>query len=131
MTGKAPHLEIQVKRGAWIDPAQFFRNIRDAGYQARKDDVRLTLTGQVAKQGDQLLFLLNDVKPGPQAFLLAPDTPKDPRERAAFTAAYNDMIRRVGQTVGLEALWKPAADKGGRATLLVRQIRPAPSTGSS
>ena len=111
-----------------MDPTLFFKNIGDAGYQARRDDVRFTMTGMLSKEGDTLLLTVSDVKPGPQVFALAPATSKDAKEQAAFTAAYDDLAKRVGQSVTLEAFWKPPAKKEAKAVLLVRKVEPATGT---
>ena len=71
--------------------------------------------------------LFCDVKRGPQTSLIAPATPKDAREQAAFTAAHAGLGERVGQIVELEAPWKPPIEPGGRATL----ARAAGSAGSA
>ena len=126
-TAKAPRLEIALKPGAWIDPPQLFRQIAEAGYQARKDDVRLALTGTITKEGDDLLFTMGDVKPGPRVFRLAEAVSKNTEEQAALTAAFRGAGQSVGRPVQIDAYWQSPAEKEGKATLLVRQVRPAPS----
>ena len=107
-----------------MDPALFAKQIAAAGYQARKDDVRLTMRGTVKKEGAQLLFMVADVKPGPQVFVLQAAASKDAKEQAAFAAAFAELERYSTSTpVEVEALWKGGTQKDERATLLVRAVR--------
>jgi hypothetical protein len=111
-----------VKPGAWIDPSQYIKSIGDAGYQARKDDVRLTLMGKLSREGDDYLLTLDDVKPGPQVFVVQAATPKNEKERADFATAFGRLGKLTGQEVELEAFWKPSSKKGEKASLLVRRV---------
>jgi hypothetical protein len=113
-----------VKPGAWIDPSAYIKSIGDAGYQARKDDVRLTLTGKLSREGDAYLLTLDDVKPGPQVFVVQSATSKNEKEKADFASAFGRLGDMTGQTVELEAFWKPPAKKGEKAILLVRRVGP-------
>ena len=119
-------MNIRLKPGVWIEPAAFFKQIEGAGYQARKNDVRLSLTGTVTKEGDELLLSVADVKPGPQVFRLAAAVSKDAKEQATVTDAFGNVGQSVGRSVLLEGYWLPPANKGGRATLLVRTVGPTP-----
>jgi hypothetical protein len=115
---------VSIKPGVWIEPSRFFQQISDAGYAARKDDVRLTLTGTLVKEGDRLLLRVEDVKPGPQEFLLLPGKSKDEKEASAFAEAFQEASEKVGKTVELEGVWKPAdkKDKTALPTLTLRRV---------
>lgn len=82
------------------------KTIEDGGYGARREDIRLTLMGTLNKEGDSFVLMLEDVKPGPQVFLLS-------GEVALLEAL-------VGKSVQLDGLWKPGK-KGERAQLQVRK----------
>lgn len=114
-----------MKKGVWVDPPRFFAAIKEAGYQARPDDVRLTVAGKVTRSGERLLLTV-DVTPGPQVFVLVPAPVKNSKEQAAFTAAYRSLDGLVGQSVELEGGWRPPGGDG-RAFLHVRSARPASS----
>ena len=113
----------------WVDPAQFIKQIAGAGYQARKDDLRLTLTGKVTKEGDTYLLTVADVKPGPQVFVLNPATSKDAKEHASFSGAFGALAQRVGQATEVEGFWSPPGKEGDKPRLLVRQVSSAPPAG--
>ena len=82
------------------------KTIEDGGYGARRDDIRLTLTGVLSKEGESFVLTLGDVKPGPQAFLLSGEV------------ALLEPL--TGKPVQLDGLWKPGK-KGERAQLQVRK----------
>ena len=107
----------------WVDPALFAKQIAAAGYQARKDDVRLTLRGTVKKEGKHLLLAVADVKPGPQVFVLQAAASNDAREKEVFGAAYGQLAKYAGQAVEVEGFWQAPVKKGERAALLVRGVK--------
>lgn len=47
--------------------------IGEAGYQARRDDILLTLTGILVRENGIYLLQMSDVKPGPQVFSVQGD----------------------------------------------------------
>ena len=117
-----------MKPGVWIDPPQFSKQIKTAGYQARTDDLRLTLTGQLNKEGPRLSLTVHDVKPGPQTFLLVKGTSKDAKEDHALSHAFEQVSAKAGQAVEIEGWWRPAKGKGQNATpqsLIVIRVAPA------
>lgn len=116
---------MTLKPGAWIDPALFIKQIADAGYEARKDEVRLTLTGKLDKEGDRLLLTLDDVKPEPQKFVIVKGESKKEKETKDFADAYTQAEAFAGKTVQVEGLWKPAntkQDKNALPTLTLTHI---------
>ena len=67
---KPVHIEISLSQGVWIDSSIFTQQIKGAEYEARKDEIKLTLIGTVVKEGDVITFTLSDVKPKMTAFTL-------------------------------------------------------------
>lgn len=123
------HLDVTLKPGTWIDPPRFFKQIGDAGYGARKDDTRLTLTGKLTKDGDRLLLTLDDVKPGPQSFVVVRGTSKDAKEAQALDTAWSEAQKLAGQMVELEGRWKPGEKKGAPQSLAAIRVTPVKAGG--
>jgi hypothetical protein len=125
VTSKPVHLEITLKPGVWIDPGKFIKQIADAGYAARKDDIRLTLTGKVTKEGDRLYLSAEDLRPNPEKFLLVQGAAKNPSDIKARIDAFTEVSGLVGQASEVEGLWKPAdtrQDRGPQPTLTVIRV---------
>jgi hypothetical protein len=119
------HLDIALKSGVWVEPSKFFVQISEAGYEARKNEVRLTLTGKITQEDDRLLLILDDVKPGPQKFLLAQGESKNEKEAQTLAEAFRKIEGLVGQTVELEGVWQPPTDrkeKSALSRLFVRRV---------
>lgn len=47
-----PHVDVQIARGAWVEPQAMLRQIRRAGFAAIRDDFRLVVTGTVVPDPD-------------------------------------------------------------------------------
>ena len=112
----------------WIDPPQFFNQIKGAGYQPRTDDLRLTLTGQLNREGGRLTLAVHDVKPGPQTLVLVKGSSREAKEDHALAHAYEQASGKAGQAVEIEGWWRPAKGKGENATppsLIVIRVAPA------
>ncbi len=105
------HLDVTLKAESWIEPEKFLKQIADAGYEARKDDVRLTLRGKLDKDGDRLILTLDDVQPGPQKFVVTQGESKKEKEAKDFADAYAQAQGLVGKAVEIEGYWKPADKK--------------------
>lgn len=121
---------MTLKPAAWVDPDKFIKQIADAGYAARKDDIRLTLTGKVTKEGDKLFLTVDDVKPGPQKFLLLQGMNKNEKQAKDRSDAYQAVSSKAGEIVELEGLWKPAdtkKDKQALPSLSIIRVIPAKS----
>lgn len=114
----------------WIDPPKFFKQIEDAGYGARKEDVRLNLTGKITKVGDRLLLTVDDVKPKSQAFVLVEGKSKKEKETKALAGAFKEAGDLVDKQVEIEGEWKPPLDKKDKAALptltVIRIVIPKP-----
>lgn len=107
-----------------MDPDKFIRQIADAGYQARRDDIRLTLSGKVTRDGDRFLLAIEDVKP-PVSLALSSDGAKGNEAKKSAERAKAEAEKMVGQTVVLEGYWKPADRKkveGTAATLVLVRV---------
>ncbi len=117
--GKAGVVNITLRPGAFVEPPVIFRQIAAAGYQARTSDVRLSAAGALTKEGDRLFLTLDDVKPGPQTFALAPAPSKKAAEQEANMAAFKSLAARSGQRVEVTGLWRAGANKTDRPTLLI------------
>ena len=115
-------VRITLRPGAFVDPPVVFRQIAAAGYQARASDVHLSAEGALTKEGDRLLLTLDDVKPGPQTFALAPASSKNAAEQAANTAAFDRLAARAGQRVEVTGSWRAGTGKNGRPTLLISNM---------
>ena len=118
------HLDITLKPGVWIEPTRYFQQISDAGYEARKDSVRLTLTGKITKEGDKLFLTLEDVKPNPVKFVLLAGTSKKEEEAKKLAVAFQMAGEHLDQTLELEGTWKPAdkKDKAALPSLMVLRV---------
>lgn len=117
ITDKPVHLDITLKPGVWIDPSKFIKQIADAGYAARKEDIRLTLIGKVIKEGDKLLFMVEDIKPDTLKFLIKQGISKNEKEVKARAEAFEKVGAKVGETIELEAFWNPADTKRDKEAL--------------
>jgi hypothetical protein len=120
---------VTLKEGVWIDIPRFFKQVSDAGYGPRREDVRLTLTGKITEEGNRLLLTVDDVKPGPQVFLLAQGKSKDAKEKGQMEKAFKDARSLVGEVVEMEGVWKPPVNKSEKdtpATLFLRRAIKAP-----
>jgi hypothetical protein len=130
VTEKPVHVDITLKSGIWIEPTKFFKQIEDAGYGARKEDVRLTLTGKINKVDDRLLLTVDDMKPESQTFVLVEGKSKKEKEMKALSDAFKETGIRVDQTVEIEGVWKAPSDKKDKAALptltVMRVITPKP-----
>jgi hypothetical protein len=130
ITEKPVHLDITLKSGYWIDPPKFFKQIDDAGYQARRTDVRLTLTGKITQEGDRLLLVLDDVKPGTQKFVLVKGESKKDDVRQKLADAFKEAGDLADKQVELEVEWKAPTDKKDKAALptlaVIRVLIPKP-----
>ena len=74
MEKKSAWVEIKIKAGVWIDPLRLVKAIGEAGYQARRDDIVLTLTGTLIKEKSGYLLQVSDAKPGPQVLSVQGDS---------------------------------------------------------
>ena len=111
------HLDVFLKRGVWIDPPLFFKQVEAAGYGARKNEVIMTLTGKLAREGDRLILTVDDVKPGPQKFVIVKGTSKDSKQNHSFGHAYDEAGKHAGRAVEVDGWWKPPADKKDKNAL--------------
>ena len=111
MTVKPVHLEVTLKPGIWIDPSRFIKQIADAGYAARKNDIRITLTGKVSKDGDGFLLTVDDLKPEAVQFRLVEGMSKDPKVTGTWNAAFKTVTAAAGQTLEIEGFWTPSNKK--------------------
>ena len=128
------HIDVTLKPGVWIDPAAYFKQVSNAGYEARRDDFRLTLVGKVSKEGDRLFFTVEDVKPGPQKFELVRKNSKIQKEAEDWAKAYSELSDKVDQSVEIVAIWKSAdlkKDKAGLASLAPIKVNTVKPDGKS
>jgi len=126
------HLDVTLKPDAWVDPEKFVKQIADAGYAARRDEIKLTLTGMLLREGERLLFTMSDVKPGPQTFIIVAVASKVEKDEKAIEEAFKEAGDRVGETVEIEGYWRPAdtkKDKNALPTLAL--IRVSASSGAA
>jgi hypothetical protein len=106
---KTAHVEIKIKPKSWVDPSTLAKAIDDAGYKARREEIRLTLTGTLTKENDSYIFTLDDVaSTKAQPFILSGD---------------NALLEQfVGKSVRVEGAWKPAPKGESRAKLQLLKI---------
>jgi hypothetical protein len=95
-------MEVKLKPGAWVDPAQMMNNIRRAGYTAITTDVRLTVTGKVEKRGDALVVVLDEMKTPIELTAAA-------HRSSPETAPH--LAQHVGQLMQVEGYWQSAKPK--------------------
>jgi len=60
---------------------------------------------------------MDDVKPGPQTFVLVQGTSKNEAEAKAMITAFGQLAALAGSNVELEGYWKPAGTKKDKAAL--------------
>ena len=118
------HIDIKLKEGVWIDPKSFIDRIDKAGYQARKDDIVLKLSGTLSQEEGKLILAMQDVKPGPQKFILSTEMSRKPAESESFAQAYKRAAELAGQKVEIEGRWTPPAKGAESASLAVRSVNP-------
>jgi hypothetical protein len=88
--------------------------VKDAGFKAVPEDVRLTVTGKVEKRGEALVIVLDRMKTPVELTVLADKANPD-------TAAH--LQRHAGETVELEGLWQPTSPgQTGAGALAVTAI---------
>jgi hypothetical protein len=119
------HIDVTLKPGVWIEPPRFFEKIADAGYAARKEDVRLTLSGSLSKEGDKLILTLADVGSAPVKLAVVEGKGKDAVETKQATDAFKSANDLAGQPVEIEGWWRAPKQKGGTAELAVTRVTPA------
>lgn len=116
-TEKPVHLDVTLRPGAWVDPSTFIKQIGDAGYAARKDDIRLTLTGKVVKEGSKLVLVVEDVKPAPQRLELLPPPAKNAKAANSWKEALKTIDDAAGRSMEVEGYWTPANTKKDKDAL--------------
>jgi hypothetical protein len=101
--------------------------IKEAGYGARKDEVKLVLTGTIVEENGTLLFALRG-KDMEQQFLLASEIEKAVPTPASLKAL-GEAKGLVGKPVEIEGWWraKPADEKDALPTILLRRVVPEPA----
>ncbi len=116
---KPAHLDVTLKPGTWADPNKMLQKIEEAGYAARKEEIRLTLVGKIAKEGDHYLLVLDDVKPGPQSLLLQSYRGKDTVAVKDNAVTLPKLADFAGRNVEIESYWSlpDKKDKTAPATL--------------
>ncbi len=119
-TGAPAHLDVTLKPGVWVDPARMTRVVNDVGYEARRDDVRLTVVGRLEIEGTGYRLVVGDVSPA-QAFSLVAYAGKDGGSRKASGGGMAALPGLAGHPVELSGFWKPDADGPG-ASLAVLKV---------
>lgn len=122
-TKKPVHIDVTIKKGTWIDPQKYIDRIADAGYAARKEDIRLTLTGQLAKEGERLILTMSDVGAAPVKFAVVEGKGKDAAETKQMAEALDATTKLAGQTVEVEGWWRPVKQKTAGALVELAVVR--------
>ncbi len=92
-------MQVNLKPGQWPNLPRMLVTIKEAGFTAVPEQVELVVSGKVAREGDQLVLVLDRLKtPVSLPITAARENPE--------TAAH--LARHVGETVDLEGLWQPA-----------------------
>jgi len=111
---KPPHMEVRMKPGFWPDLVRMQQRIKDAGFTPLPENIELTVTGTVVRQGDHLAVELDKMR---TATLLPLVAAKDQAETTAH------LERHVGDAVELGGSWQPpAAGQPGLGMLAVTAI---------
>ena len=89
-------MRVALKAGAWVDPANMTRVIRDAGFTPVPEDVRLTATGRLEARDGRIVLVL--------------DRMKTPREVNCVSASGRDSIataleEHAGRAVEVRGRW--------------------------
>ena len=107
-------MDVTLKPGAWVNPALMLQKVKDAGFKALPEDVRLTVTGKVEKRGDSLAVVLDQMQTPVVLTVVADKANPDTAEH---------LNRHVGDAVELEGLWGPAQEgQTGPGSLAVTAI---------
>jgi hypothetical protein len=93
------------------------QKIKDTGYQARENDVRLTVTGTLSMQGDQPVLTLTDMKEKRILALAAPS-----KDRSAFDAAQSRAKAGAADVLEIEGFWQKPDKKAAKDALPVLQV---------
>ena len=108
---KPAHLEISLKPNVWVDPSKMLKQITDAGYAAREDEIRFTLTGKFTKEGDVITFVLSDIKSEQVSLLITAYKGKDEKRTKENTDAMKSGESLIGQKLEVEGDWLPPPKK--------------------
>jgi hypothetical protein len=89
---------VKMKPGHWPDIAKMQQTIKGAGYTPIPEKTELVVTGRVARRGEPLAIVLDQMRT-PTTLFVAPVL-EDPE-----TAAH--LERHHGETMKLEGIWQP------------------------
>ena len=107
-------MDVLLDAGAWVDVSTMLRTIKKAGYPPVPEDVRLTVSGTIRRQGDEYVIELDAMK---KSVALALILGKDNARIAADLAARGDRMAT------LEGHWQPPADgQAGTGSLRVDKL---------
>ena len=114
-------LEVYTKQGVWVPPSSMLEQIARGNFDARRQDVRITVVGTMQSNGDRSTIEIDQPGSPSVSLTLVPGKELRPEEMPA-------LRQRTGERVELTGIWRPGAGEGP-ARLLVSQWKPA--TGSA
>jgi hypothetical protein len=86
-----PHVQVQIARGAWVDPDAMVKQIKKAGFAAIRDDFQLTVTGVVTPAGNGFAVALDSMQVA-RSLPIAPGA--------------DSLAAHVGQPVQVAGVWR-------------------------
>jgi hypothetical protein len=108
---KTAHVEIKLKPKTWVDPSALAKAIDEGGYKARREEIRLTMTGTLSRENDVYLFTLGDMTTQPPL---------------VFKVLGDSVLLEplVGKSVKIEGAWKAIKKGESYPTLQLLKISP-------
>lgn len=119
-------LDVTPHSGAWVEPSQIIRQISLTGFQAKPDEVKLRLQGDIAIRGERMLLTLSDIASPPAVRLLI--TPGGGDARGSIERELTDLQATLAggpsatRRVEIEGWWRPAKDSKETAALIPTKL---------
>jgi hypothetical protein len=111
------HMEVRLKPGAWVDPAQMLQLTHKSNLKDVPEDIRLTVTGTLEKRGEGLVLVLDRMKTPVDLTLTA---------HASAPDRGTGLGDHVGELLEVEGYWPP----DGKLTLAVARFKSLTEPGS-
>lgn len=125
-------LDVTPHSGAWVEPSQIIRQISLTGFQAKPDEVKLRLQGDIAVSGERMMLTLSDIaSPLAVRLLIALPETRDAHSgsigqeladlKASLTAGASST-----RHVEIEGWWRSAKDSNQLAALVPTKLTVLP-----
>jgi hypothetical protein len=110
-------IQVTLKPGAWVEPSEMMQAIRDAGFTAVPENVRLTVTGTLRSRDGRFLLALDRMNT-PLTLACVRGQQGGPPDPA--------LIEKLGRVVELRGRWV-AEPPGALEVETIGDITPPPS----